>query len=154
MWLVNTVFWSKVLAMRKYISIFRSMLKCLLVARKENSTGFSTGLTGRSKNLDPTGNPTGRSTRPVSISELYYISVSRIYLNPHSNRHDHIFASATQKCLCLDRRISCFDPGRFCFNGLSLVMTLFVRPALEKKIRFYTAFFRLILRLELSHNAI
>ena len=50
--------------MRKYISIFRLVLRCLLVARKENSTGFSTGLTGRSKNLDPTG----RSTQPVSIS--------------------------------------------------------------------------------------
>ena len=53
--------------MRKYISIFRLVLRCLLVARKENSTGFSTGLTGRSKNLDPTGNPTGRSTRPVPV---------------------------------------------------------------------------------------
>ena len=51
--------------MIKYISIFRLVLRCILVARKENSTGFSTGLTGRSKNLDPTG----RSTRPVSISE-------------------------------------------------------------------------------------
>ena len=54
--------------MIKYISIFRLVLRCLLVARKENSTDFSTGLTGRSKNLDPTGNPTCRSTRPVSIS--------------------------------------------------------------------------------------
>ena len=45
--------------MRKYISIFRLVLRRLLVARKENSTGFSTGLTGRSKNLDPTGRPTG-----------------------------------------------------------------------------------------------
>ena len=45
--------------MIKYISIFWLVLRCLLVARKENSTGFSTGLTGRSKNLDPTGNPTG-----------------------------------------------------------------------------------------------
>ena len=50
--------------MIKYIGIFRLVLRCLLVARKENSTGFSTGLTDRSKNLDPTG----RSTRPVSIS--------------------------------------------------------------------------------------
>ena len=41
--------------MIKYISIFRLMLRCLLVARKDNLTGFSTGLTGRSKNLDPTG---------------------------------------------------------------------------------------------------
>ena len=47
---------------------FRLVLRCLLVARKENLTGFSTGLTGRSKNLDSTSNPTGRSTRPVFIS--------------------------------------------------------------------------------------
>ena len=39
-------------------------------------TGVSTGLTRRSKKLDPTGNPTGRSTRPVSISgaPIYEIS--------------------------------------------------------------------------------
>ena len=45
--------------MIKYISIFWMMLRCLLAARKKNLTGFSTGLTGQSKNLDPTGNPTG-----------------------------------------------------------------------------------------------
>ena len=44
------------------------MLRCLLVARKENLTNVSTGLTGRSKNLDPTSNPTGRSTRPVPVN--------------------------------------------------------------------------------------
>ena len=38
-----------------------------LIARKENLSGFSTDLTGQSKNLDPTGNPTGRSTRPVQV---------------------------------------------------------------------------------------
>ena len=65
-WFVNIDFLYKVLFMIKYISIFRWVLRCLLVARKENSTGFSTGLTGQSKNLDPTG----RSTRPVSISAL------------------------------------------------------------------------------------
>ena len=54
--------------MIKYIAIFRLVLRCLLVARKEISTVFSTGLTGRLKNLDPAGNPTGQSTRPVSIS--------------------------------------------------------------------------------------
>ena len=54
--------------MIKYIGMFRLVLRCLLVARKKNSTGFSTGLTSWLKNLDPTGNPTGRSTRPVSIS--------------------------------------------------------------------------------------
>ena len=53
--------------MIKYISIFRLVFRCLLVARKANLTGISTGLTGRSKNLDPTGNPTGRSTRPVPV---------------------------------------------------------------------------------------
>ena len=31
------------------------MLRCPLVAKKENLTAVSTGLTGRSKNLDPTG---------------------------------------------------------------------------------------------------
>ena len=41
--------------MIKYVSIFWLVLGCLLVARKDNLTGFSTGLTGRSKNLDPTG---------------------------------------------------------------------------------------------------
>ena len=54
----------------KYLRIFWLVLRCLLVAKKENLTGVSTGLTGRSKNLDPTGNPTGRSTRPVSISAM------------------------------------------------------------------------------------
>ena len=34
------------------------MLRCFLVPRKENLTGVSTGSTGRSKNLDPTSNPT------------------------------------------------------------------------------------------------
>ena len=53
--------------MIKYISIFRLVLGRLLVAKNKNLTGFSTGLTGRSKNLDPTGNPTGRSTRPVPV---------------------------------------------------------------------------------------
>ena len=34
---------------------FFAWLTCILVATKENLTGFSTGLTGRSKTLDPTG---------------------------------------------------------------------------------------------------
>ena len=45
--------------MIKYISMFWLVFRCFLVPKKENLTGFSTGLTGRSKNLDPTGNPTG-----------------------------------------------------------------------------------------------
>ena len=62
--------------MIKYISIFRLVLRCLLVARKENSTGFSTCLTAWSKNLDPTG----RSTRPVSISGIQCLNMySRMY---------------------------------------------------------------------------
>ena len=46
------------------VCIFGLVLRCLLVARKENLTVFSTGLTGPSKNLDPTG----QSTRPLLIS--------------------------------------------------------------------------------------
>ena len=59
--------------MIKYISIFWLVLICLLVARKENLTGFSTGLTGRSKNLDLTGNPTGagRPNRFPSLSSNF-----------------------------------------------------------------------------------
>ena len=41
-----------------YIRLFQLVLRCCLVAREENLTGVSTSLTGRSKNLDPTGNPT------------------------------------------------------------------------------------------------
>ena len=51
--------------MIKYICIFRLVLTCFLAAGKNNLTGFSTGLTGRSKNFDPTD----RSTRPVSSSD-------------------------------------------------------------------------------------
>ena len=65
--------------MRKYISIFRLVLRCVLVVRKENSTGFSTGLTGRSKNLDPTGNPTGAG-RPDRFPSL--VSVLCLYHMP------------------------------------------------------------------------
>ena len=37
-------------------------------------------------------------------------------LNTYSDRHCQVFALATQKCLCLDPRISCYDPGQFwCF---------------------------------------
>ena len=60
--------------MKKYISIFWLVLRCLLVVRKENLTCFSTGLTGQSKNLDSTGNPTGQPTRPVSISAINCIA--------------------------------------------------------------------------------
>ena len=51
--------------MIKYISIFRLVLRCLLVARKENLTGFSTGLTGRSKNR-PDRQPDRQPDRPVN----------------------------------------------------------------------------------------
>ena len=57
------------------------MLKCILVARKENLTGFSTDLTSRSKNLDPTGNPdqpvdptgAGRPDRFPSLPHLTFL---------------------------------------------------------------------------------
>ena len=78
--------------MIKYISTFRLVLRCLLVARKENSTDFLTGLTGRLKNLDrPATRPAGRpdrcrSTRPVSISgygtpQFLLISTVRLFFN-------------------------------------------------------------------------
>ena len=54
----------------KYICIFQLVLTCLLVARKENLTDVLTGLTGRSKNLNPTGNPTGWSTSSVAWGEV------------------------------------------------------------------------------------
>ena len=65
--------------MIKYLCIFRLVLRCLLVAKKDNSTGFSTGLTGRSKNLDPTGNPTGAG-RPDRFQSLLHISKFRLVL--------------------------------------------------------------------------
>ena len=64
--LLTLFFYKKFNYNKIYMNI--SVRACLLDARKENLTGVSTGLTGRSKNLDPTGNPIGRSTRPVSIS--------------------------------------------------------------------------------------
>ena len=73
--------------MRKCIGIFRLVLICLLVARKENSTGFSTGLTGRSKNLDPTG----RSTRPVPVDPTS--SISALILEKWTNVLENCLAS-------------------------------------------------------------
>ena len=64
--------------MIKYMSIFRLVLRCLLVARKENSTC----LTGRSKNLDPTGNPTGAG-RPDRFSSLLPPSFSLLHCCLH-----------------------------------------------------------------------
>ena len=64
------LFFIKNLCIIKYMCVLRLVLRCCLVARKENLTIVSNGLTSRSKNLDPTGNPSGKSTRPVSISDL------------------------------------------------------------------------------------
>ena len=47
------------------VCIFRSVFKCILVARKENLAGFLTDLTDRSKNLEPTG--AGRPDRSPSL---------------------------------------------------------------------------------------
>ena len=55
--------------MTKYTSIFRLVVRYFLVSRKDNLTGVSTGLTGRLKNLDPTGNPTGAG-RPIRFPSL------------------------------------------------------------------------------------
>ena len=59
MWFANINLKKKVLLIIKYMYIFRLVLM-VLVAGKENLTVVSTGLTGRTKNLYPTGNPTGR----------------------------------------------------------------------------------------------
>ena len=58
--------------MIKYISVFRLVRRFLLVAREDNLTGISTGLTGRSKNLDLTGNPTG-TRRPDRFPSLNHV---------------------------------------------------------------------------------
>ena len=47
------------------------MLRCLLVPKKDNLTDFSTGLTGWSKNLGPTGNPTSAGL-PDRFPSLVY----------------------------------------------------------------------------------
>ena len=63
---VNTVFVYRKFYNKIHMYILVGV-RCLLVARKKNLTGVSTGLTDPSKNLDPTHYPTGRSTRPVSL---------------------------------------------------------------------------------------
>ena len=67
-----------------YISIFRLTLRCLLVARKENLTDVSTSLTGRSKNLDPTGYPAGAGwpDRFPSLIQLFH-NLFRSYYHLH-----------------------------------------------------------------------
>ena len=66
--------------MIKYISIFRLVLRRLLVAREENLTGFSTGLTGRSKNLDPTATrPAGRPDQFPSLSWVMSFSLAKSF---------------------------------------------------------------------------
>ena len=63
------------------------MLRRLLVARKKNLTGVSNGLTHRSKKLDPTGNPTGWSTGPVSISVINHNKVVKKKKKNNNNTH-------------------------------------------------------------------
>ena len=55
------------LLFKKHISvcIFRLVFRCILAARKRNLTGFLIGMTGQSKNLDPTG--AGRPNRFPSL---------------------------------------------------------------------------------------
>ena len=84
--------------MTKYVSVFRLVLRFLLVARKDNLTGILTGLTGRSKNLDPTGNPTGRSTRPVPVDPTGFHLCS--HYHPTNSTH---FQKSTKKKKKLSR---------------------------------------------------
>ena len=89
--------------MIKYICIFRLVLRCLLDARKENLTGVSTGLTGQSKNLDPTSNPTGRSTQPVSLSErhCFQYGFGKFYQDRVYFGWDAVLQNSTLKTLFL-----------------------------------------------------
>ena len=69
----------------KYICIFRLLLTCFLVARKENLTGFLTGLTGRWKNLDPIG-----AGRPDRFQSLSYVFVIHVFAWPTKRRWPHM----------------------------------------------------------------
>ena len=62
-------------------------------------------------------------------------------LNPHSDRHGHVFALATQKCFLSG------PPGSLVMTPDGFSALLFAQLALEKKKkkRFYTAFCHLIL---------
>ena len=62
--------------MIKYVNIFRLVLRCLLVAKKENLTGFLTGLIGPSKNLDPAG--AGRPVRFQSLRVSFLASLNTV----------------------------------------------------------------------------
>ena len=102
----------------------KSMLRCLLVGRKENLTGVSTGLTCRSKNFDPTG----RSTRPVPVNPAGF----------------HLWSGHSDPL-----QWSWIVLGFFCLYHASAPEVV-----AEIKRTIYTAFYYLILRLELSHNGI
>ena len=86
--------------MIKYISIFWLVLRCLLVAKTENLTGFSTGLTGRSKNLDPIGNPTGAG-RPYRFPSLHRTaSDANLSDDPHAfHYNDYFVIGGIRTCL-------------------------------------------------------
>ena len=57
-WFVKAVF-HKLFKNHMSVCVSRLAFQCILVAKKENLTVFLTGLTPQSKNLDPTGDPTG-----------------------------------------------------------------------------------------------
>ena len=44
------------------------------------------------------------------VTVLHFIITYILLLTPHSDRHDHVFALTTSKRLCLDPRISCYEP--------------------------------------------
>ena len=64
-------------------------------ARKENLTGFSTGLTGRSKNLDPTGFHLWCVSSSVDILDKFSrnleLCVSPTFANENRLTHAHSF---------------------------------------------------------------
>ena len=115
--------------MIRYIGIFRLVLRCILVARKENLTGFSTGLTGRSKNLDPTGKPTGWSTRPVSISDPDQLQI-KTKIIPMLTRF-----SENKKCSCEYFWIYLHDESNNTSNFCKRFSTSFLRRFLIVRIQ-------------------
>ena len=68
-----------------------------LVARKDNLTGFSTGLTGRSKNLDPTGfhlwyNCQFKCETRSQQLQSKYLTIPALYQMSFTPSSGHIFS--------------------------------------------------------------
>ena len=71
----NVKFITNFVLFTKYtlVRILRLVFRCILVARKDNLTVLLTGLTGRSKNLNLSGNPTGFHLRPGPPLESFLV---------------------------------------------------------------------------------